>query len=66
MSFEDSPGWAEEDKARVEELRARRLQLVGVVYAHEYWAQADPGRGVAARSALKRIDGPEEQPDDGA
>ncbi|MFJ6606655.1 hypothetical protein [Streptomyces lydicus] len=47
----DSPGWSDEEKKLVEELRARQLDLVTVVFTHPFWAAC--GDAVTARSALK-------------
>ncbi|MEU8994105.1 hypothetical protein AB0C95_04660 [Streptomyces caniferus] len=47
----DSPGYTDEEKKLVEELRARRLELATTVFTHPFWATCDDA--VTARSALK-------------
>lgn len=60
VSFPDSPGWTDEQKQQIEELRARRLQLAETIVTHEYWATHSGADAVAARTALKHIDDPAE------
>ncbi|WP_030814297.1 hypothetical protein [Streptomyces sp. NRRL S-337] len=50
----DSPGWTDEEKQQVNDLRARQMELVTTVFAHPFWASCpDP---VAARTALKHVE----------
>ncbi|WP_336052242.1 hypothetical protein [Streptomyces sp. CA2R101] len=49
----DSPGWTDEEKQQVNDLRARQMELVTSIYVHDFWAScSDP---VTARSALKHV-----------
>ncbi|WP_406222922.1 hypothetical protein [Streptomyces decoyicus] len=49
----DSPGWTDEEKQQVNDLRVREMELVTHIYAHDFWAScSDP---VTARSALKHV-----------
>ncbi|WJY43282.1 hypothetical protein QT196_39180 (plasmid) [Streptomyces sp. P9-2B-2] len=49
----DSPGWNDEEKQQVNDLRARQMELVTFIYVHDFWAScSDP---VTARSALKHV-----------
>lgn len=49
----DSPGWTDEEKQQVNDVRARQMELVTHIFVHEFWASCpDP---VAARSALKHV-----------
>ncbi|MGW2410547.1 hypothetical protein ACWCXK_39545 [Streptomyces sp. NPDC001739] len=47
----DSPGWTDEEKQQVDDLRARQMELV--TYAHPFWASCE--KPVAARTALKYV-----------
>ncbi|KIZ17390.1 hypothetical protein [Streptomyces natalensis] len=49
----DSPGWTEEQKAQVDALRARQMELVDHIFPHPFWATCDDP--VTARSALKHV-----------
>ncbi|MEV7470891.1 hypothetical protein ACWDFH_27505 [Streptomyces kronopolitis] len=52
-TFPDSPGWTDEEKQQVNDVRARQMELVTHIFAHDFWASCpDP---VAARSALKHV-----------
>ncbi|MFE6687706.1 hypothetical protein ACFVFQ_14640 [Streptomyces sp. NPDC057743] len=55
----DSPGWTDEEQARVAELRARQLALAERVVTHDFWSGCDDAP--AARSALKHLHEREEQ-----
>ncbi|WP_310726222.1 hypothetical protein [Streptomyces sp. N2A] len=49
----DSPGWTDEEKQQVTDLRARQMELVTRIFAHPFWASCeDP---VTARTALKHV-----------
>lgn len=49
----DSPGWTDEEKQQVSDLRARQMDLVTRIFAHSFWASCeDP---VTARTALKHV-----------
>ncbi|MFI9080978.1 hypothetical protein ACIGW8_31670 [Streptomyces sioyaensis] len=52
----DSPGWTDEEKQQVNDLRARQMELVTHIFVHDFWASCpDP---VTARSALKHVPAP--------
>ncbi|MGK5631044.1 hypothetical protein [Streptomyces sp. URMC 123] len=59
----DSPGWTDEEKAEVDRLRERKLELSFAVSGHAFWKTLDTGAVVKARMALKHA---HEQPEDDA
>ncbi|MEU2873048.1 hypothetical protein ABZ769_28260 [Streptomyces olivoreticuli] len=56
----DSPGYTGEQKAELQRLRERLLELAAAVSTHSFWGTVDSGRVVDARMALKHV---HEQPD---
>ncbi|MBO0655909.1 hypothetical protein J1792_24980 [Streptomyces triculaminicus] len=48
-------GWTEEQKNTVSALRARALELSIAVGTHAFWETVEPGKVVAARTALKHV-----------
>ncbi|MFD7922477.1 hypothetical protein ACFV3R_25035 [Streptomyces sp. NPDC059740] len=60
---DSSPGWTDEEKAQVAELRARLNDLVDQVHTHPYWDTLSGAGLVKARGALRHVDDP--KPDDG-
>ncbi|MEU5300760.1 hypothetical protein ACH4YO_17555 [Streptomyces noursei] len=54
----ESPGWTDEEKAQVADLRARTLDLAERVVTHDFWSACDDAP--AARSALKHLHEQEE------
>ncbi|MFD0272241.1 hypothetical protein ACFVGY_37605 [Streptomyces sp. NPDC127106] len=50
----DSPGWSDEQKQRVDEMRAEILELSIAVVDHPHWATVPREEVVAARMQLKR------------
>lgn len=58
----DSPGWSDEQKKQVDDLRARQLKLATHVVTHAFWGTCDDASH--ARSALKHAHEP--APDESA
>ncbi|WP_432095705.1 hypothetical protein [Streptomyces sp. bgisy100] len=52
----ESPGWTEDDQARVKELRHRELGLTETVLTHDFWSSLSGPDRVAARTALKHLE----------
>ncbi|MEV5508083.1 hypothetical protein [Streptomyces orinoci] len=50
-----SPGWTEEERRQVAELRARALELSIEVSCHSWWATLSGETTIAARMALKHL-----------
>ncbi|MFI7178979.1 hypothetical protein [Streptomyces spororaveus] len=50
----DSPGWSDEQKQRVDEMRAEILELSIAVVDHSHWATVPREEVVAARMQLKK------------
>ena len=48
-----SPGWDPQDAAEVARLRAREVELAGVIVTHAFWSEVSPTEVPAARDALK-------------
>lgn len=48
-----SPGWSPDDAAEVARLRAREVELAGVIVTHTHWSEVSPAEILAARDALK-------------
>ncbi|MFE7758340.1 hypothetical protein [Streptomyces sp. NPDC057429] len=51
----DSPGYTEEQRARVADYRARLVELSTAVSEHPFWGTLDRGEVVAARMSLKHV-----------
>ncbi|QHC26463.1 hypothetical protein [Streptomyces sp. GS7] len=49
----DSPGWNDEERAEVDALRARQLDLSERVVTHDFWTTCDDAPN--ARAALKHL-----------
>lgn len=47
------PGWDPQDAAEIARLRARALELSGLIVTHAYWSQFTAADVLAARTALK-------------
>ncbi|MFD9607137.1 hypothetical protein [Streptomyces sp. NPDC059970] len=56
----DSPGYTEEQAAKVANFRARLLELSITVSTHPFWDSVDVGGRVEARMALKHAHEPAE------
>ncbi|MER5937017.1 hypothetical protein ABT121_06785 [Streptomyces sp. NPDC001928] len=57
-----SPGWTEDDQAKVEKLRRREHELAVFVSGHRFWSATAGADRVDARTRLKHVHGAPDGP----
>ncbi|MET9083242.1 nucleic acid-binding protein [Streptomyces sp. NPDC004237] len=58
-SYEDSPGWSEEEQEQVIALRDRERDLAAKIVTHRFWSEVAGPERPGARSQLKHVLGAE-------